>query len=361
MNSQDFEIVDIVVMELVNERSFLDRIRSTLEAAIKHHSKFSRLIETIEYATPYSGHTYKLSDFNENIKTVVAVEILKHYWENYSNKEFDIEVHIPNNAHDLYIKRPKKEAEPTPQPVSRFGMPLMQGHTKEFQEVQDKFKVRMQQKRWIDESIKHLQKYQDGAWAWNTLRGKFSDNITGPNGSTWYPTEKEKELLNLFTLYVYQGLFKELDVGEFTKWNIPSQCRYLFEEKTFEEKPTELEFQSQSRIMRNTSTRPPHDDHLDAGTYAFASKALFQASERRFIHKFKPKEITMNKIETVVRINDADASDFSDDDIFDLIAKTEKDVEKLEAIKEKPKKLEAKIVKMQESIKELAKIVDERD
>jgi len=97
--------------------------------------------------------------------------------------------------------------------------------------------------------------------------------------------------------------------------------------------------------------KQPHDDLLD--TLRFTKQFT----------KFNKQENTMSmtKIETVVRINNADASEYSNDDIFSLIAKTEKDIEKLEAIKEKPIKLTAKIKAMQDSIKELVKIVDTRD
>jgi len=70
--------------------------------------------------------------------------------------------------------------------------------------------------------------------------------------------------------------------------------------------------------------------------------------------------MSITKIETVTRINNTDASEYSNDDIFGLITKAERDIEHLESIKVTSKAVKAKIEKMQEGIEELAKIVDAR-
>lgn len=80
------------------------------------------------------------------------------------------------------------------------------------------------------------------------------------------------------------------------------------------------------------------------------------------IPKTQPTEdITMiNSIETRIFINGQDASKLSDDTIFDLIRNQEKEIANLEATKTKPKKLTAKIAKMQEDLAALVTYVDAR-
>ncbi len=75
------------------------------------------------------------------------------------------------------------------------------------------------------------------------------------------------------------------------------------------------------------------------------------------------KETIMNPakiIETKIFIFDDDANTFTDDQIFSKISDVEYQIEKMEKIKEKPKKLTAKIKKMKEAIVELITYVDER-
>lgn len=78
--------------------------------------------------------------------------------------------------------------------------------------------------------------------------------------------------------------------------------------------------------------------------------------------KFKPiqKETIMIKIENKTFFNGADISAYSDDALFGKIQEAEKELERLEAIKNKPKKLEKKIADLKEGIKALVEAVDAR-
>ena len=77
----------------------------------------------------------------------------------------------------------------------------------------------------------------------------------------------------------------------------------------------------------------------------------------------KKEEPTMNKnlIETKTFVNGIDASGMSDTEIFSLIAKTEAEIAKLEAIKTPSKKLAEAIAKLKTGVAELAEYVDNRE
>lgn len=76
----------------------------------------------------------------------------------------------------------------------------------------------------------------------------------------------------------------------------------------------------------------------------------------------RAEETTMTKnIETRVLIQGQDASEMSDEQIFTLIGKLEQQIDKLGAIKAKPKKLEVAIAALQDDIKKLVDYVDSRD
>ena len=70
--------------------------------------------------------------------------------------------------------------------------------------------------------------------------------------------------------------------------------------------------------------------------------------------------MSKNLIESKVFVNGTDATGMSDGEIFSLIAKTEAEITKLEAIKTPSKKLAAAIDKLQEDVVKLATYVDER-
>lgn len=72
------------------------------------------------------------------------------------------------------------------------------------------------------------------------------------------------------------------------------------------------------------------------------------------------EEPTMIAIENRTYINDINAADMTDDQVFLKIADLEKEMAKLEAIKNKPQKLLGRINDMQVAITKLVKYVDER-
>ena len=358
MNSQDFEIVDIIVMELVNEADFAGKISSDVTATVHSYSHFTKLKMEI-CSISYTDHTYNILGQKDDIQTVVAVEILKHYWENYSNKEFDTEVHIPNNAHDLYIKHPKKETEPKK---------LITANTEEIElrvlskyadlnvKATEKVNSIFERNRTVNEIIEYFKCYKQGRWAWNTLRGKLDQHIINIH----FHMKEEDAIVNLFLIKIYQKIFKkELYQRDFTHWDIPPQCRYLYPQQMFnvgvnefKTYPTKMiiDFETnqiQGRILRQC---------------AFGKKALFEASERRFLKQFKPeKENTMLDIKNVTLIDGDDAEHFDNDQIFTMIAQVEKEIEKLQSIKATSKALEKKTESHKASITKLIEILDARD
>lgn len=78
-----------------------------------------------------------------------------------------------------------------------------------------------------------------------------------------------------------------------------------------------------------------------------------------------PKEIPMNKtaieITTVTLVNGRNVGDLSDGEVYNLIAEQEKEIERLEAIKTKPKKLVAEIAKRQAGIAALVAHLDSKE
>ena len=76
-----------------------------------------------------------------------------------------------------------------------------------------------------------------------------------------------------------------------------------------------------------------------------------------------PKEPTMSKnlIESKVFVNGTDAIGMSDGEIFSLIAKTEAEITKLEAIKTPSKRLQGAIEKLKADVGKLAEYVDSRE
>ena len=73
------------------------------------------------------------------------------------------------------------------------------------------------------------------------------------------------------------------------------------------------------------------------------------------------KKPAVVQTKTFTFIDGADASDLSDQEIFQKIADMEGEIAKWSAIKSRPKKLDDAIAKMQASIAALVKYVDERE
>lgn len=76
--------------------------------------------------------------------------------------------------------------------------------------------------------------------------------------------------------------------------------------------------------------------------------------------KEAPMTTIVFSVDTLTTINGKNAADFSDDDIFKMIADTENAVAKLDAIKHKPAKLKKKIEDLNDVIAKLVAYVDAR-
>lgn len=114
----------------------------------------------------------------------------------------------------------------------------------------------------------------------------------------------------------------------------------------------------------NDSAASPEEE------YKYTTEAL-KEHMRLFPNEYKQAEAKTNltskeeiemsyKVETRVFIGETLAKDVTDDAIFGMIAKLEKDVESLEKTKARPKKLQAKIDSLKQEIADLVKYVDER-
>lgn len=91
-----------------------------------------------------------------------------------------------------------------------------------------------------------------------------------------------------------------------------------------------------------------------------------QPNNQEVKHETQPEQETQMsntkviEVKAVTTIYGVDASTKSDDEIFSLISKLEKEVETLAQIKNKPKKLDKKIEDINEDIKKLVDYVDSR-
>lgn len=108
-------------------------------------------------------------------------------------------------------------------------------------------------------------------------------------------------------------------------------------------------------------------DSLDAGIFKDAASGVTTCADLSGLglqvatpsHQTQPKETTM-KIETKVFINDQDASNLTDEQIFAEIRRAEKRIEELKAIKVQSGKLAKAIDDLQDYVNKLAAYVDER-
>jgi len=374
----DREAAEIIVLELVNESKF-DKM---INVSLIHYSRGTKnyisvqmsIIKAQAYHHRKDKHTYHLKELSDSIKHLVAVRIIEHYWEQHHESKFE-SWDIPPEARYLFgetrgIKEPETKTMEGPKsdiqniPVTEIELRVLAKYTSLNNKAKAEITRRMMNHTWKVKILEPLNKFKDGSWAWKTLIGKMQEYILSANSSSrYYMNDNEKALTNLFVLHAYKHCFQELYQRDFTVWDIPPQCHYLFENSMFEETHTKTLKEPDNGWWGTIPTK--HDDHIDALRFTEQIFKPYPSKIDKLKFKLKlEKENTMNhitKIETVVRINNTDASEYSDDDIFSLIAKTEKDIEKLEAIKEKPKKLTAKIKAMQASITELVKIVDTRD
>jgi len=361
--TNDREIAEVIVLELVSESKFNRMINISLIQYSKGTKNYLSVRTNVIRAQAYhhrkSEHTYRLKELSDNIKHLVTVGIIKHYWEQHHESKFE-SWDIPPEARYLFgetrgIKEPETKTMEGPKSnvqnisVTEIELRVLAKYT-DFANIVKKTAKGKYNTSNLSRIDKAFKAFAEGRHAWNTLRKSFAITIIGAKR---YPSADEVVLMNLYALKLLQLHYKTLYNRDFTRWDIPPQCRYLFEPSTFEVKSI-------------------HDDLLDASSFVIqkidttdiykqVADRIKQTQNQIFKPKLKTEEIIMTKIETVVRINNVDASNYTNDDIFSLIAKTEKDIEKLEAIKEKPTKLTAKIKAMQDSIKELVKIVDTRD
>jgi len=240
----DFEIADIVTLELINEHEFMEHIQPFIKKAVDSYVVTSNLQDEIikfQYEAECCGaHAHTLKRLDSRIQKIVTVEILKYYWEKYSDEEFDITVHIPCNYYDVYIRKPEfkpKESKPIKEvDMAEIEFRVLAKYTDLNNTATQKVESLFISNRLIDEAIKYFKCYKQGRWAWNTLKKEFA---TRAIGIKFYHNDNEEAIINLFTLKIYQKLFKnELYQRDFTVWDIPPQCHYLFEDSIFEETHT---------------------------------------------------------------------------------------------------------------------------
>lgn len=171
-----------------------------------------------------------------------------------------------------------------------------------------------------------IRKYKDGSWAWNTLVKHIAPKFwpaTQPYKFTEQPAKA-----HWATLRVLETLYESVYAEQFTRWSIPPQARYLFEETE------EVEIKKlRPNEVRNTIT--------------FVKESTDMCD--------------LVKIEKKTFVNDNDVSSMADSTLIGYISKVEKEIKKLEEIGTKSKKIEKKIEDMKQSLTDLAEILDGRE
>jgi hypothetical protein len=108
------------------------------------------------------------------------------------------------------------------------------------------------------------------------------------------------------------------------------------------------------------------DDWCDKDNPPPTSKEAYQNNAAAYADEIKTKEKQPMskktiKIENKTYVNGVGVAGMTDDELFNQIAETEKEIARLEAIKTQPKKLKTRIADLQAGIEGLVKIVDGRD
>lgn len=104
------------------------------------------------------------------------------------------------------------------------------------------------------------------------------------------------------------------------------------------------------------------DDQADANRYITGIVDALGTCPRTKTFTLLPPEPTVNiKIETKTFFNGADISTMTDDALFDNIQRAENEIQRLENIKTKPKRLTKKIEELQAGLKQLVEVLDSRD
>lgn len=112
--------------------------------------------------------------------------------------------------------------------------------------------------------------------------------------------------------------------------------------------PAEKQMMEESVPYTPIKDDPAPPSHLD--------RAI---AEQRSYYSSTTKETAMSlKIETITFVNGSDISKLTVDSLVSLISSTEKEIEKLEALNSKPKKVLAKINELKTGLAELVKHAD---
>lgn len=344
----DNEVVEVIVLELVNEKKFDSSMESRLKEYFDDDIDYSfiRLASSIRSAQGYhytkSDHTHRLRELGKDMKYRVAVRVIEYYWDRHKDTVFN-RWDIPDKARYLY-ETPEKPEVVHKVDMTEIELRVLSQYADCANQTSQKVESIINRGRTVDDIKEYFGMYKQGRWAWNTMRGKLEGHL----GIDWRSrNESNTALIDMFVLKFYSKFFTNLYAREFTRWDIPPQCRYLFEPEEFESKNDWVD-------IRGNGQNSTHDDHLDA--------LQFAPCERRFMHKFiKPKEDSiMLDIKTVVRISGEDASDFSDDKLIGLIPRVESEIKTLQEIEAKSKKIDAKIEAHKANIEKLVKILDSR-
>jgi len=194
------------------------------------------------------------------------------------------------------------------------------------------------ERKFHDRAIELLKKYKRGDWGWNTLVPKLSSYCS-------YCSDK-----NLIREFIVE---RDMDNGKYYYHYIDSFVQALFEH-----------YSEEVYGIQITTPQPPQYSIDEAvSDFVCNTRELAEAADNVLsTQKTKEKQPmkTPAKVEEKTFVNGTDAATMSDDDLFGLIADHEKEIAKLEAIKNQPKKLKERIAKINESIATLVKVVDER-
>lgn len=112
---------------------------------------------------------------------------------------------------------------------------------------------------------------------------------------------------------------------------------------------------SMAQMLETLDSVLPHLGKPDCFPY------FFTHSPDRYT-KPNPEETPVSiKIETITYVNDIPVHDLSDDAVFEIISRAEKEIERLKGISNRPARISKRIEELNDGISELVKLLDERD
>lgn len=121
-----------------------------------------------------------------------------------------------------------------------------------------------------------------------------------------------------------------------------------------------LHIQEMNAIITHFKAHWGLEDHLVDSARYYGLTADSITADGAETNQKEIKKMSTLQLKTRTLLNGANADSMHDDELFDLISNTEREIKRMEEIENKPKKLEAKIAERRDEIKKLVNFIDTR-